>query len=141
MGPVRAFHILIADDRPEVRSALRLVLAQRIGKAVVSEAPDLGAMLDTVRRHSPDVVLLDWELPSTGSVMTPPALIKALRTLSPAVAVVALSNCPGAQRTAQLAGVDAFVSKSDPPECLLEALESLNTPRKEKPDDTVSQCE
>jgi DNA-binding NarL/FixJ family response regulator len=141
MGPMRAFHILIADDRPEVRSALRLILAQRAGAAVVTEASDLGAALDAARQHPPDAVFLDWELPGKGPMTTPQALIEALRTLAPAVAVVALSSSPSARRTARLAGADAFVSKTDPPENLIEALESLNTPRKEAANGTDCQCE
>ena len=118
--------VLLADDQSKVRSALRLVLEQQPGIHVLGEAVDTTGLLDWVTVTCPDLVLLDWELPgleadgpSTGSGQR---LLSTLRELCPCLAVIALSGRPEARRAALDAGADAFVSKGDPPERLLAAV-------------------
>ena len=110
--------ILLADDQPKVRSALRLVLEQQPGIHVLGEAVDATGLLDWVKAACPDLVLLDWALPGLGV----DRLLPTLRELCPHLAVIALSGRPEARRAALEAGVDAFVSKGDPPERLLAAV-------------------
>lgn len=110
--------ILLADDQPKVRFALRTLLERQQGLEVVGEArsgPDLNGQIEPTR---PDLVLLDWELPGASALDT----LSRLRTMYPALRVVALSGRPEARQAALRAGVDAFVSKSDPPERLLAAI-------------------
>ena len=118
--------ILLADDQAKVRSALRLCLEQEPGMSVMGEATDADELLAQVRTACPDIVLLDWELPglqaanpSTGSGQ---GLLSALRTLCPCLKVIALSGRPETRQVALPAGADAFVSKGDPPEQLLAAV-------------------
>ena len=113
--------VLLADDQPEVRSALRLLLEQQPGLDVVGEASEAGDVSAQVQRFNPDVVLLDWELPGPGSAELP----AALRSLCPRLLIVALSGRPEAEAAALATGVDAFVSKGDPPESLLTTLRRL----------------
>ena len=115
---VRHMRVLLADDQSKVRSALRLVLEQQPGVSILGEAVDVTGLLDWVKAACPDVVLLDWELPGLGVAR----LLPALRELCPGLAVIALSVRPEARRAALDAGVDAFVSKGDPPERLLAAV-------------------
>jgi DNA-binding NarL/FixJ family response regulator len=110
--------ILLADDQPKVRFALRTLLERQPGIEVVGEArngPDLRGQIEPTR---PDLVLLDWELPGESALDT----LSNLRTMYPALRVIALSGRPEARQAALRAGVDAFVSKSDPPERLLSAI-------------------
>ena len=81
-------HILIADDRPQVRSALRLLLMRQPGLTVVGEADDTEQALELATGQRPDLVLLDWELPAQGGA----AALAGLRRVSPRVAVIALSG-------------------------------------------------
>jgi DNA-binding NarL/FixJ family response regulator len=122
--------ILLADDRPQVRSALRFLLEHEPGLAVVGEARDAGDLLAKVRLCRPEVVLLDWELPEPqASGPTPRSrspLLSSLRLASPQLSVVALSGRPESSRLALDSGADAFVSKGDPPERLLEVLHALS---------------
>ncbi|MGC9350251.1 MAG: response regulator [Anaerolineae bacterium] len=115
--------VLIADDRTEVRKALQLVLSQKSTLSVVGEAADLSAALEAVDRLSPDILLLDWELPTAGEQMT----MAELRFRRPEMVVVGMSSHGSAQREALLAGVDAFVSKAEPPESLLAVLAQLES--------------
>jgi DNA-binding NarL/FixJ family response regulator len=119
--------VLIADDQPQVRSALRLLLRQEPGVAVVGEADDVEQALALVDEQRPDLVLLDWELPDLGVVgPAKPAgerLLPVLRARCPRARVIALSGRPEARQAALDAGADVFVSKGDPPERLLEAVD------------------
>jgi DNA-binding NarL/FixJ family response regulator len=118
---VGEMRIFVADDQPEVRSALRLLLEQEPGIDVVGEAGDARTLLEGVLNEEPDVVLLDWELPGVTATQLVPTLKRAYCSLS----VIALSGLPESRRTALNAGVDAFVSKVEPPERILQVLLDL----------------
>jgi DNA-binding NarL/FixJ family response regulator len=111
--------VLIADDQPEVRSALRLLLEQEPGVIVVGEAANAALLLAQLHRTTPDVVLLDWELPGLAVW----ELFPALRDYGDNPVVIAMSGRPEARQAALGAGADAFVSKGDPPEQVLRTLE------------------
>jgi DNA-binding NarL/FixJ family response regulator len=110
--------ILLADDQPRVRFALRVLLERQPGLKVVGEAADAQDLLAQTEATCPDLVLIGWELP--GLVWRGP--LSALRTIRPDLFVIALSGRPEARRAALIAGADAFVSKTDLPERLLAAI-------------------
>jgi two-component system invasion response regulator UvrY len=110
--------ILLADDQPRVRFALRTLLERQPGLEVVGEAHSGQDLRDQIDPAQPDLVLLDWELPGERALDT----LSSLRTTYPTLRVIALSGRSEARQAALQAGVDAFVSKSDPPERLLSAI-------------------
>jgi DNA-binding NarL/FixJ family response regulator len=110
--------IMLADNRRKVRFALRALLERQSGFEVVAEGIDAQDLMAHAERSCPDVVLLDWELPG----MAQRDLLTALRGYCPKVKVIALSGHVYARREAIDTGVDAFVSKGDPPEKLLAAI-------------------
>jgi DNA-binding NarL/FixJ family response regulator len=119
--------VLIADDQPEVRNALRLLLDHEPGVEVVGEVASAGALSDQAPTLRPDIVLLDWELPG---LERPLQLgLVAAREHTPAAGhanhrprIVALSVWPERRLDALAAGADAFACKGDAPEQLLAAL-------------------
>ena len=115
--------ILIADDEPSVRSALRLLLQDEPGISIVSEVGEAESLVAQLNRYSPDVILLDWELPT----MRPDKLLPALRMHHPSLKVIALSGRPEALRQSFAAGADAFVSKGNAPDELLLMLRKLRS--------------
>jgi len=115
---VKWMRILLADDQPSVRFALRVLLERQAGEEVVGEAADTEQLVTLAEATRPDLLLLDWELPGPAAI----DLLAVLRGISPNLIVIALSGQPDARRAALLAGVDAFVSKGDPPEQLLAAI-------------------
>jgi len=117
----RASRILIADDEPNVRFALRVLLGQQADFRVEGEAADAEALLGQLEADCPDVVLLDWDLRG----VTGDELLPAMRQLCPRTAVIVLSGKPGIRQVALAAGADAFISKADPPEQLLRAVRSV----------------
>jgi DNA-binding NarL/FixJ family response regulator len=111
-------HILLADDQPKVRLALRVLLERRWGLMVVGEATNADDMLALINATRPDLLLLAWELPGLSQAESLPAL----RRLCPGLAIVALSVRPELHQAALDAGADAFIWKCEPPERLLEAI-------------------
>lgn len=111
--------ILIADGRSKVRFALRALLERQAGQDVVGEAGRARDLLALVVASQPDLVLLDWELPGLEANCT----LENMRGAVPSLCIVALSGRSEARQTALAAGADAFVSKTDPPERLLAALD------------------
>ena len=112
-------HILLADNRSRVRSALRSLLEEQSGRMVVSEAEDCQELLAQAKTVCPDLVLIDWDLPGMATV----DLLPALQTICPGLHVIALSSRPEVKQDALAAGAQAFVSKAGPPEPLLAAIQ------------------
>jgi DNA-binding NarL/FixJ family response regulator len=110
--------IIVADDQPEVRSALRLLLEEKPEVEIVSEVNNAIELVERVKADDPDLILLDWELPGG----YPKALIQSVRNLRDQVSIIALSSSPQVRQEALDAGSQEFVGKSDPPEVLLAAL-------------------
>jgi len=113
--------ILLADNLPKVRFALRVLLEQQPGLEVVGEAADAQDLLAQVQATAPDLVLLHWRLPG----LTAADLLSTLREAFSSLLVIVLSAQSEARHAALAAGADAFVSKADPPEQLLAAVQSV----------------
>ena len=115
--------VVLADDRVEVREALRLLLEYDAGMIVIGEAADVDTLLAGVRAACPDLLLLDWELPG----LDRDDALQTLRVAAPGTAIIAISGHPEARRAALAAGVDAFISKCHPPETLLGTLREFTS--------------
>jgi DNA-binding NarL/FixJ family response regulator len=126
--------ILLADDQPQVRSALRLLLEQNNAIHVTGECSHLEELVETIRASHADLILLDWELPGleTGEHKNAPQAyrleitsIDEIKSHQPDIKVIALSGRPEARQAAMDGRADAFVSKADPPETLQAVLDEL----------------
>jgi DNA-binding NarL/FixJ family response regulator len=109
--------VLIADDQPSVRSALKLVLEQQ-NIDVAGDVSDSGELLAWFKTNQADLLLLDWELPDQPAKI----IIPILRAQHPSLAVIVLNSRQQTRVEALAAGADGFVSKCDPPEYLLSLL-------------------
>ncbi|MDM8519841.1 response regulator transcription factor [Anaerolineales bacterium HSG6] len=118
--------VLLADDRSQVRSALRFLLEQETNLQVVGEAINATGLLQQLQTSQPDLVLLDWELP--GMPIT--NLLTALRQQTPQVQIVVLSSRLEARPAALAAGIEMFISKGNPPEQLLSILQTMRRQKK-----------
>jgi two-component system response regulator DesR len=114
--------VLLADSKPALRSALRLLLEQEANVNIVAEVADAESLLATMADMQPDLVLLDWELPGLQGSNMVASVFSALNACCPDVRIIVLSGRPEAGRPALAAGANSFVSKADPPERLLAAL-------------------
>jgi DNA-binding NarL/FixJ family response regulator len=113
--------ILLADHQARVRFALRALLDQQPGLTVVGETGEAAETLSQVAAIQPDLILLDWDL--RGSVLD---LLSALHSVCPGLRVIALSARPEMRQAILTAGADAFISKTDSPERVLEAIRDAN---------------
>ena len=104
-------HILIADDHPLFRAALRHSVASALPEVKVSEATDLGGTLAALTTTpDTDLVLLDLHMPGSRGLSG----LAALRGQFPAVAVAIVSANDDARviRRALDHGACGFISKS-----------------------------
>jgi DNA-binding NarL/FixJ family response regulator len=113
--------VLVADSDPRVRTALHMLLKVEPELAIIGESTNASCLLAKAEELEPDLVLLDWELP--GNSIT--ALIERLRKAESPCRVIVLSRRPEAEQAALTVGADAFVSKTDPADSLLDTLHSL----------------
>ena len=113
--------ILIADDNPAIRSALTLLLETRLNARIVGEADHMEILLADVSRLHPDIVILDWELPG----LPEKSRVAALRMLHPALKVVVTSSRPEIAQQALAAQADSYVSKSEPPEKVVQVIQAI----------------
>ena len=79
--------VVIADDQPLVRSALRLILEGDPDVTVLGEAADGQGALDAARRLRPDIVLLDLHMPGRDGVWAS----ERISELAPGVRVLVLT--------------------------------------------------
>ena len=112
--------IVLVDDQATLRQGLRMWLTLEPDLEVVGEAESGEAALRLVRSMSPDVVLMDVEMPDMDGI----AATAALRATSPHVAVVILSLYDDARTRAraQDAGAAGFVSKHQAKTTLLATI-------------------
>jgi DNA-binding response OmpR family regulator len=113
--------ILLADDQPSIRSALTLLLEQQTDMPVAGEAADADSLLKWLTANRADVLLLDWDLPGISGK----DIITILRSLSPDMKIIVMDSSPQTKQPAMEAGAHDFVSKGEPPEILLAALNNV----------------
>lgn len=113
--------ILLADDRAEIRSALRLLLETRLDLELIIEARDMEHLLAQVEDAHPNLVILDWELPGRPTRQR----VSILRALVPGLKIIVINTRPEIQQQVLSEGADAFVCITDPPSRLLEVLREL----------------
>ena len=102
--------ILIVDDAPTVREALRWMLGEVLDGPLVGEAKDGNEALALVTEFAPDVVILDIELPDKDGYMVARSL-KALPN-APLVLFLSVHDDLYAKQQAAAAGGDGFVEKA-----------------------------
>ena len=67
--------VLVVDDEHYMRKVVRTLLMS-IGVRTIYEAGDGAAGLEIIRTNSPDVVILDWEMPGLDG----PAFVRTVRS-------------------------------------------------------------
>ncbi|MFB7995043.1 response regulator [Streptomyces sp. NPDC056002] len=115
--------VLLAEDQSMVREALAALLGLEPDIEVVAQVARGDEVLEAARAHSPDVALLDIEMPGMTGIEAAAQLSEHL----PALKVVVLTTFgrPGYLRTAMESGADAFLVKDAPAAQLAEAVRKV----------------
>jgi DNA-binding NarL/FixJ family response regulator len=114
--------VLLADDQALVRAGFRALLESADDISVVAEAQNGGAAVALVRELTPDVVLMDLNMPEVDGI-TATGRISADPSLA-AVKVVVLTTFDDDEHVfaALRAGASGFLVKDIEPEELLQAV-------------------
>jgi DNA-binding NarL/FixJ family response regulator len=118
--------IILADHHPQSRWALEAALQEERDFYLVGVAEDAQILLSIAGKQKADLFLVDRQLP--GSPVE--ELIDSLHALDPKPFVIVMSTASEYSRMMLKAGADAFVSKSDQPEWLLETLRNFKNRRR-----------
>ncbi|MFL5338012.1 MAG: response regulator transcription factor [Geminicoccaceae bacterium] len=113
----------IADKSPLVLAALKSLFAQPERFSLAVAASDGERFLEAVRRLRFDVGIIGWVMPYHDGR----AVLEALRQRpdSPRIVIYTGDPDPTLPRRAMTLGAAAFVSKREPPERLLDAVEAV----------------
>lgn len=114
--------VVLADDQVWLRSALRLLLEHEPDLEVVGEVGNASALPDSTATLHPDLIVMDWDLPEIKQTGARQRLVATLRSLQPQVYIIALTSNRDLESARSTTGADAFVSKAEPPNCLLAAI-------------------
>ncbi|MFS0885896.1 response regulator [Aeromicrobium sp. 179-A 4D2 NHS] len=112
--------VVVIDDEEMIRSAIVALLALEEDLEVVGEAGNGAEGLDVVRAGTPDVVLLDLEMPPTDGIEV------ATQVPAPARSILMTRHArPGVLRRAMAAGIAGFVPKSSPVSALAQVIREV----------------
>jgi DNA-binding NarL/FixJ family response regulator len=120
-GDRRVVTVVICDDQPAIRDAIRLTFAASPQFSIVADAWDAESCLNRVRETQPDLLILDVNIPCGG-----PHIATAAKQLHPRLHIVVFSGrADGAMEHAMLAaGADQYVLKTGRVRPLIQAMES-----------------
>jgi DNA-binding NarL/FixJ family response regulator len=122
-----AIKVLIADDSPLLREAIRRFVSELAGVEVVGLSRDGAEALVLAQEVRPDVVLMDSAMPVLDGLAAT-RLLKC-REIAPAVVVCSIEDPEEVREAAKAAGADALVRKRDLAR-LLEGLITALVPRR-----------
>jgi DNA-binding NarL/FixJ family response regulator len=121
MTNTKKIRILLADDDPALGSALALLLETRLDASIVGESNNMENLLDDLKRYRPDIIILDRDLPGTPQKDR----IAYLHKFYPALKVVIIGSQPEMAEQSLALDADAYISKSEPPEQMVEILQAI----------------
>ena len=116
--------VLIADDQALIRAGIRTIIEAETDMRVVAEASNGAAMVAAARRTTPDVVLLDVEMPGSDGLTG----LKQLMAERPEARVVMLTiyDVDDYVFHALRAGASGFLLKSCSPAELTAAIRTVH---------------
>ncbi len=121
----RIARILIADDHELIREGLQRILVKAGQTGEFGEACTAAEVLARVRDEKWDLVVLDLNLPGRGGL----DVLKEIKAERPTLPVLVLSMYPEEHFGVRVmrAGADGYVTKSQAPEVIVEAMRRVAT--------------
>jgi DNA-binding NarL/FixJ family response regulator len=121
MNQDKDLKILIAARDTKIRSSLRFLIKYGTENIRTEAAIDLLDLLEKLRSHVIDLVLIEWEF-FLGEALEMLALIKKAY---PEVSFIAIGIMKENRKEAMAANLDAFYLKSDSPEELIKIIDGF----------------
>jgi DNA-binding NarL/FixJ family response regulator len=117
------YRVVVADDSPVYRSNLRRFVEYNADFAVVGEAQDGDEALALIEQLSPDILLLDIEMPRMNGLEVLQHLQKAASSLC--VLVISAHASPSYRNQALCRGAAAYLVKEEVPNQLMDTIYTL----------------
>jgi DNA-binding NarL/FixJ family response regulator len=119
------YRVLVADDHPLYRDALRNLVCAAFDDVEVSECEDIASALRCLREGTVDLVLLDLSMPDADGLDG----LRQLRDASPATPVIICSahDDPALVRESFRLGVSGYLPKSSGTEVTRHALQLVRS--------------
>ena len=111
--------ILLVDDEAHIRKFISLLL-RHLGVTRIFEAHNGVEAIEVYKKESPDLVMLDVNMPAMDGIET----LRALKALNPDCVVVMLTSLANRQTIDEAAALGAanYIRKDAPPEDIGRAL-------------------
>ncbi|MGD9212145.1 MAG: response regulator transcription factor [Desulfobacteraceae bacterium] len=116
-------NIIIADDHPIVRAGLKQIIAEDKDITVTGEASKGTELLEKVRKHDFDVILLDLSMPGMNGL----DVLKQLKIEKPRIPVIILTIHPESQYALRIlkAGAAGYLTKDSASDELIKAIRKV----------------
>jgi two-component system, NarL family, response regulator len=123
--------VLMVDDHPVLREGIAAILAAEPGMKLVGEASDGLEGVEQFRRHRPDVVLMDLQMPN----MNGTEAIRAIRAESPQTRIIVLTISGGDVHALRAfrAGASGYLLKTAIRKELLDTIRAVHAGQKRIP--------
>jgi DNA-binding NarL/FixJ family response regulator len=118
--------LVLADDHALFRAGLRSLLATFPGIGVVAEASTGEEAVSEVLHHQADALVLDVEMPGQTVFTTVAAVLRARPSTQ--VVILTMHQDDALRRDLLKRGVHAYLSKTDPVDAVVEALQRRRSP-------------
>lgn len=120
---MKPYQIVLADDHAMFRAGVRKLLERVEGVSIMGEVGDGLELLDFLKTHTPDLILLDISMPHMRGLEA----MREIKRYHPEVKVLILTMHRKKEfvRQALMDGADGFLLKEDPAPELVRALEAV----------------
>lgn len=122
--PEKHLRILVVDDQPYVRRAVRSLLESKREWEVCGEASDGREAIEQTEALHPDIVIMDMSMPILNGLEATRLIHE--RFPGSEVVILTLHDFPDLPRIAQEAGAKGYVLKANSSQFLISAIQSVS---------------
>jgi two-component system, NarL family, vancomycin resistance associated response regulator VraR len=123
--------VLVADDHELTRFSLKMALKNQAGIELVGLAEDGAQAIELVKRHLPDVIILDLQMP----ILDGMSAAHEIKRIAPHIQILAYSSLedPKIDRLLREATISEVCRKDTPTTDLINKVRELGLPLVEYP--------
>lgn len=112
--------VLLADDHAVVRKGLQLFIGYEENMELVAEAKDGDELIEIIKTHKADVLLLDLDMPKMNGITA----IRKIKEIDPDLKIIILTMHPEDiyGKTALQMGASGYIIKDDEPKKLVDSI-------------------